>query len=187
MPAIRPSTDGVTRRQALIGGLAATGSALRPDRAEAAYVVRPWAAGKPVPSLDLTDLSGKTWSLSALRGQVVLMNFWATWCEPCRAEMPSLDLLAQRHRADGVQVLAINYKESVPVIRRYLERQPLSLPILLDSDGDATSAWTPRVFPTTVLVDRGGQPRHVVVGEVDWSGSVARDLIDPLIARTRTS
>ena len=109
---------------------------------------------KPVPALELTDLDGKPWSLSALRGQVVVLNFWATWCEPCRAEMPSLELLAQRHERDGLSVVAINYQEPLPAIRRFLDAQPFTLPILLDRDGDATSAWTPRVFPSTVLIDR---------------------------------
>jgi thiol-disulfide isomerase/thioredoxin len=146
-----------------------------------AHQLRPWVATRPAPPLSLTDLDGKTWDLSALQGRAVVLNFWATWCEPCREEMPSLEALAKRHHADPVVVLTINYQESEPGIRRFLERVPLQLPVLLDRDGSATKAWTPRVFPTTVLIDRSGQPRHQIVGAVNWTGDEARQWIHDLM------
>jgi thiol-disulfide isomerase/thioredoxin len=112
----------------------------------------------------------------------VVLNFWATWCAPCRLEMPSLDAMAARRRREGVVVAAVNYKEAPDVIGRYLERAPFKSQILLDSEGDATVGWTPRVFPTTVLVGRNGVPVHVVVGELDWEGAEAKALLDPLVA-----
>jgi thiol-disulfide isomerase/thioredoxin len=175
------------RRRALSAGLGLVAAAWPARRAQAGYLVRPWGADRAVPRLELTDLAGKPWSLAALRGHVVLMNFWASWCEPCRAEMPSLERLAQRHAGDGLVVVAINYKEAIPAIRRFLEAQPVALPILLDRDGAAASAWTPRVFPSTVLVDRAGQPRQVVVGELDWAGAAARELVAPLLVHTRAT
>ena len=78
-------------------------------------------------------------------------------------------------------VLTINYQESEPGIRRFLERVPLGLPVLLDRDGSATKAWTPRVFPTTVLIDRNGHPRQQVVGAVDWAGAEARQWVAELL------
>jgi thiol-disulfide isomerase/thioredoxin len=126
------------------------------------------------------DTTG-TLSLASLRGKVVVLNFWATWCEPCRLEMPSLDAMAARRRGEGVAVAAVNYRERADVVQRYLEGASFRSPVLLDSDGDATFAWTPRVFPTTVIVGRRGQPVHVVVGELDWEGAEARALIDPLV------
>ena len=125
-------------------------------------------------------MDGKAWTLAAVRGQVVVLNFWASWCEPCRAEMPSLELLATRHERDGLTVLSVNYQEALTVIKRFLDVLPFSLPILLDRDGAATAAWTPRVFPTTVLIDRGGTPRTQVLGDLDWLGTEARALIEPL-------
>ena len=135
-----------------------------------------------MPPLDVVDLAGKPWQLEALAGQVVVLNFWATWCAPCRLEMPSLDAMAARRRREGVVVAAINYKESAEVIRRFLERAPFKSQILLDADGDATVAWTPRVFPSTVLIGRNGVPVHVVVGDLDWEGGEAKVLLDPLVA-----
>ena len=179
----RSSGHGLFPRRRVLGRAGALACAmLLPWRwAAAAHVVRAWPADRPVPPLEVTDLAGKPWHLEALAGQVVLLNFWATWCEPCRLEMPSLDAMAERRRGDGVAVAAVNYRERADVVRRYLEHAPFRSPVLLDSDGDATFAWTPRVFPTTVIVGRGGQPVHVVVGELDWESAEARTLIDPLV------
>lgn len=150
------------------------GAALAWPLGARAHQVRPWSGTRTAPPLSLNDLDGKRWDLTALHGRAVLLNFWATWCEPCREEMPSLQALAQRHWTDPLAVLTVNYRESEAMIRRFIERVPLTLPVLLDRDGSATKAWTPRVFPTTVLIDRGGQPRQQVVGAVDWGADEAR-------------
>lgn len=176
-----PSSCQTSRRQVLGLSLAALAATAVPGVARAGYMVRAWPEGKAVPALGLTDLDGKTWNLAALKGQPVMLNFWATWCEPCRAEMPSLERVATRHERAGLVVLAVNYKEAAPVIRRFLDASPFSLPILLDRDGAAAAAWTPRVFPTTVLIDRHGTPRHSVLGDLDWLGPAARELIEPLL------
>lgn len=176
-----------TRRRVLAASLAAAAALAWPGAVRAAHVVRPWPAARPTPALNLVDLDGKTWTLAALSGRPVLLNFWASWCEPCRAEMPSLELLATREEKAGLAILSVNYREPVPTIRRFLETLPFSLPILLDRDGDAAGAWTPRVFPSTVLIDRRGAARSTVIGELDWMGAEARTLIAPLLARPRSA
>ena len=174
-----------SRRRALGAGAAALAGLGVPALSRAAHVVKPWPAGKPVPPLDLAGLDGKRWRLEPAGGRVVVLNFWATWCEPCRTEMPSLQAMANRRRRDGVTVIAVNYKESVEVIQQFLAKMPFKVPILLDADGDATTAWTPRVFPSTVLIGRDGQPVLTVLGDLDWDGEEARQLIDPLVAQAR--
>jgi thiol-disulfide isomerase/thioredoxin len=180
-----PAFPVVTRRRAL-GVAAAAGASLCLSRpAVAAHTVRPWPAARPVPELELADLDGKPWKLATHAGKVVVLNFWATWCEPCRLEMPSLESMAAKLRPQGLIVCAVNYKESAAVIRQFLERMPFKPTILLDPDGDATSDWTPRVFPSSVLIGRNGKPTAVVVGDLDWVGGVARELLEPLLAAPR--
>ena len=188
MPSMNANPVGRTTRRRMLGASLGMSAALAlPGLARAAHVVRPWPADKPVPPLALADLDGKAWSLAALMGRPVMLNFWASWCEPCRAEMPSLERLATRHARAGLAVLSVNYKEAAPAIKRFLEMLPFSLPILLDADGVVAAAWTPRVFPTTVLIDRSGMPRHSVIGELDWMGSVASELVEPLLARAKST
>ena len=181
----RPQTSGMSRRRLVAIGFAAAAASWLADPAHAAYVVKPWPQAKPVPAFDLADLDGKRWTLAELKGRVVLLNFWATWCEPCRAEMPSLGAIAEAHRDAGLVVLAVNYKESAQTIRSFLEHMPSGATILLDADGGAAAAWTPRVFPSTVLIRRDGKPTATVMGELDWSSDAARRLIDPLLAAPR--
>jgi thiol-disulfide isomerase/thioredoxin len=165
-----------TLRRALLA--AALGA---PWVAHAAFRMQEWPARQPAPPLVLADLEQKTWRLDAMRGQVVLLNFWATWCEPCRAEMPALEALAERHRHDGLVVLAVNFRETEAMVRRFVEQHALRLPIVLDASGAVTRSWTPGVFPTSVLVDRRGQPRRIIVGEFDWRGDQAHGWIDELL------
>ena len=169
----------------VLGGAIAGVGVAGPAWALPAHEVRSWPAGKPVPALNLVDLDEQAWTLARLRGRAVVLNFWATWCDPCRSEMPSLQRLADRGERDGLVVLAVNYKEPRPAIRRFLQSNSLALPVLLDPDGQATALWTPKVFPTTVLIGRDGAPRCSVVGELDWGGTVAGELLKPLMASPR--
>jgi thiol-disulfide isomerase/thioredoxin len=165
--------------------MVAAGAPLVGERALAASVVRPWPTARPVPGLDLADLDGKRWTLPGLAGKAVLLNFWATWCEPCRTEMPSLDALADRHRKRDLVILAVNYRETAAVIRTFLEHMPYKATILLDADGDAAVEWTPRIFPSTVLIGRNGKPQATVLGDLDWGSAAARELVEPLLAAPR--
>ena len=144
-------------------------------------LLRTWPAGKATPSLALPGYRGPAWKLAALKGQVVVLNFWASWCEPCRSEMPSLELLAQRHEADGVSVIAVNVRETDAALARFLERTPMTLPIVRDRDGLAMRTWGVRVLPTTILVGRDGRARFSIIGEADWTGSLARQWIETLL------
>lgn len=151
------------------------------------YEVLPWPTRKPTPELTGVDLQGQVWRLSELRGKAVLINFWASWCPPCLAEMPSLQALAQFYGPEKLVVLAVNFKESATVAQRFVQRTDLGLPVLLDPTGALARQWGATVFPTTVLVAANGQARAVVRGEVDWSGLPAARLVEPLWLPTGTS
>jgi thiol-disulfide isomerase/thioredoxin len=159
--------------------LAAAATAAFPVAADA--LRRPWPTSQPTPNLALPGFDGPAWSLAEAKGRPVLLNFWASWCEPCRAEMPSLELLAQRHEADGLLVLAVNQRETDAAIRRFLQTMPISLPILRDTDGATSRAFGVRIFPTSVLIARDGRAAFSVIGELDWTGAQARQWIAPLL------
>nr|WP_315465869.1 TlpA disulfide reductase family protein [uncultured Rhodoferax sp.] len=149
------------------------------DSASPGYDVQPWPRGRAAPAIPTVDTAGHVWSLQALRGKVVLINFWASWCEPCRAEMPSLQALAEREKATLV-VLSINLKESPEAIARFVQSTGLTLPVLRDPQGDVARAWGIKIFPSTVLVDSAGQVRSVVRGALDWAGTEGEALWRPL-------
>ena len=142
---------------------------------------RPWPAGRPTPAVALPEWEGGTWRLDGQRGKVVAINFWAGWCEPCRAEMPSLELLAQRYEPRGLRIVAANFRETDAAIRRFLDRMPFTLPILRDADGGVAKAWGVRVFPSTAVVGRDGRAAFVVTGEIDWTGDLARRWIESVL------
>ena len=168
------------RRLALQAGLAALAG--RAAAAAPGHDVQAWPASRAVPPLALSDLDGRPWTLASLRGRPVVLNFWATWCEPCRAEMPSLDLMALQHEPDGLAVLTVNFKDGAPAVRRFLDAVPLTLPVLMDRDGAVARAWGVTVFPTTLMISRRGRPVSIVRGEVDWTGPAGRTLVEQLLA-----
>jgi peroxiredoxin len=122
--------------------------------------------GKPAPDFTLADPEGVTYSLDDLRGQVVLVNFWATWCEPCRAEMPELDDLAHEYREQGFRVLAVNVLEDGPSIRAFGRELNLDLPLLADRGGETYKAYNVRALPSSYLIDGEGVIRDVRLGVV---------------------
>jgi thiol-disulfide isomerase/thioredoxin len=116
-------------------------------------------APKPAPALKLKDLDGKTHDLAQLRGKVVLINFWATWCPPCRREMPSMERLAQAFKGRPLVVLAVDVGEDADTIEAFtsqLDTVP-TFPILLDTRSRSMQSWKVAGLPTTFLVDRQGR------------------------------
>jgi thiol-disulfide isomerase/thioredoxin len=129
----------------------------------------PWPKNRRTPPLELPDVEGVPWRLAQHQGHAILLNFWASWCEPCRAELPSLGLLAQQWQARGLHVVAVNFKESADSVRRVRDAQSLPLVWLRDTYGEAARDWGVRSFPTSVLVSPKGQALLSVQGEVDWA------------------
>jgi thiol-disulfide isomerase/thioredoxin len=127
------------------------------------------------------SVEGEHWDLSTLRGKVGVLNFWATWCEACLAEIPQLSTLARRHDGQLV-VLGINYREGEAAIRRFSEGKSLGFPILRDPEGAAFRVWGSGVLPSSVLVSRGGRGRFVIRGEMDWESARTAELLQSLLA-----
>jgi thiol-disulfide isomerase/thioredoxin len=133
------------------------------------------------PPLALRDLAGRPHALADYRGKVVLVNFWATWCEPCREEMPSMQRLKERFAAQPFAVLAVNYGESDTRAGEFLKRSSLDLTVLLDPSQDASRAWRVRVLPASFLVGPDGHARYAVIGEIDWMSRAAIDTVRRLL------
>ena len=144
-------------------------------------VRKPWPARKATPPLHLAAADGTPWRLPDERGHPVLLNFWATWCEPCRAELPSLEQLAEAQQESGLRVVAVNFKEGEPAVRRFIAIMGLMLPVVRDADGAAARAFGINIFPSTVAIDRDGRTRFIVVGEMDWSGTEGRKVLRELV------
>ncbi len=136
------------------------------------------------PSFALADLSGQTVELSALQGKVVILNFWASWCPPCRAEMPELDRVFRETQDAGARVLAVDQMEDVNTVRAFGDQLQLSFPLLLDSDGAVSSRYQVRALPTTFFIDRRGVIRDVVVGG-PMTRQVIEDKLKPLLAEAQ--
>ncbi len=115
--------------------------------------------GGSAPEFTLPDRDGSDLSLSDLRGQVVMINFWATWCGPCREEMPLLDALYQRYRDLGFELIGVNVDEDSSMAHGWLEERPVSFPIVYDPRSDVSRLYDVTAMPSTVLVDRSGQVR----------------------------
>lgn len=177
-----PNRRLVLQASIVLPALAAS-AAGRPANAQGltgpAYEVTPWLG--PVSSLGLLDTTGKTWQLPDLQGRAVLLNFWASWCEPCRAEMPTLQQVADLYGPDRLLVLAINFKESAARALQFAKTTDVKLPVLLDTTGRAAGQWGVKVFPTTLMLDNRGRARHRVKGEVDWTSSAPGKLIEALL------
>ena len=167
-------------RRICLGALLGAGAFL-PIPGAAQSVRKAWPARKPTPAIQLSAMDGEPWRLAQERGHPVLLNFWASWCEPCQAEMPSLERLAASQREAGLRVVAANYREGEPAVKRFLSKVPLQLPVVRDADGAAARAFDIHIFPSTVAIDRTGRVRFIIVGEFDWGGSSAMDAIRPLL------
>jgi thiol-disulfide isomerase/thioredoxin len=173
-----------SRRHFLQGALATASTAALPALGAQGlnapgFDVSPWTG--PLSAFSLVDTTGKTWRPADLRGRAVLLNFWASWCPPCRAEMPTLQQVADFYGPDKLLVLAINFKEPAARALKFAASTGLTLPVLLDTDGSVARQWGVNVFPTTLTLDHRGQPRQRVRGEVDWSGRAAEKLITGLL------
>jgi thiol-disulfide isomerase/thioredoxin len=139
------------------------------------------------PDFTLRDAGGGTVSLSGYRGNLVLLNFWATWCVPCREEMPSMEQLSRNFGGQGFTILAVNQKESAAQVTKYMKTHGLNLSAPLDVDGRVNTAYRVYGIPVTYLIDGGGNAIGMKSGPRDWSARDVVDVFRKLIGETASS
>jgi peroxiredoxin len=145
-----------------------------------------WLHGRTprvAPDFAVPDLDGQAVRLSAYRGRVVLVNLWATWCPPCREEMPSMERLHQRLKDKGFVLLAVSEDEGGAAgVKAFVEQMKVTFPVLLDPDGDVGRKYEVWGFPESFLVDRDGRVVERVIGPRDWSSPQQIARIEALLA-----
>lgn len=139
-------------------------------------------AATPAPELKARDLAGVPKTLADYRGEVVLLNFWASWCPPCLREMPSMERLRVKMAGRPLEIVALDSAETPEEVNAYLSRMKLGFPILLDPDGSNTRRWKVFALPTTFLLDAEGRVRYVLTGPTEWDEGEALQVIESLLA-----
>ena len=137
--------------------------------------------GAPAPAFALNSSSGKAVNLADLKGQIVLVNFWASWCGPCRKEMPILEQLNKQYRAKGVTLVGVNVEPNSATAIDWLKATPVSFPILFDVDSKVSKLYQVEGMPNTVILDRSGKVRYIHRGYTPGAENEYLDQIRALI------
>ncbi len=141
--------------------------------------------GKPAPAFDLELLQGGRFRLAEMKGKVVVLDFWATWCGPCLMAMPQVDRAARAFAGDGVQLVAVNLEEAPKQIKSMLERHKLELTVALDRDGAVAGKYQANAIPQTVIIDKDGVVSRVFIGGSAQLEDQIRDALKNLLPDAR--
>ena len=143
----------------------------------------------PVKAKDFTlgNLEGSLVSLKDFQGKVVFLNFWATWCPPCRAEMPAMEKLWQKFKEEDFVILAVDLGEGKEKVSFFMKENGLTFPVLLDSRGGAANTYGIRAIPTTYLLDPEGRILGKALGARNWASQDAFKLIEQLLPNSVSS
>lgn len=147
--------------------------------------LQPYDEQWETPALNLPDLAGRQHNIDAYRGQVVLVNFWASWCPPCVVEMPDMQRLATAFKDRPFSLLAVNFKESRATVWRLRKLLKVDFTTLLDSTGATSKAWDVQIYPTSYLIDTEGRIRYVAYGSVDWDSEAIIQRIETLMPQQK--
>lgn len=150
----------ILRIAALVGACGAAAACGAAD-------LKAWTGGPP-PALELKDLEARPHRLADYRGRVILINFWATWCGPCRDEMPSIQRLKEKLAGRPFAVLAVNLDEPESRVRKFLSQMTVDFTVLLDPERKAAKAWEARILPASFVIGPDGRIRYSLVGEINW-------------------
>jgi thiol-disulfide isomerase/thioredoxin len=139
------------------------------------------SVGKPAPNFDTIDMKGNVWSLSKLKGQVVFVNFWATWCAPCREEMPSMQRLYTKLPKDKFTMIALYNKDKPAIVKNFVTKLGITLPILDDQQNIIGQKYGLTGLPETFIVDKQGIIREKFIGPAEWDSPEYVDLLTKYI------
>ncbi|HEY5738599.1 MAG TPA: redoxin domain-containing protein [Gammaproteobacteria bacterium] len=134
----------------------------------------------PAPDFSLLDMDGTVFRLSDHRGRVLIVNFWATWCPPCREEMPAMQRAWEQLREEGMLMIGINVGEDEDTIFQFTADYPVDFPLLMDSDSAVTGRWPVRGLPTTYVVDPAGRLVYQAIGSREWDDPALLELVRAL-------
>jgi peroxiredoxin len=137
--------------------------------------------GKPAPDFDTVDLKGDIWSLSRLKGKVVFVNFWATWCAPCREEMPSMQRLYVKLPKDKFEMIALFNSDKEPAVKKFVSQLGLTFPILSDEFNFAGPKYGITGLPETFIVDKQGVIREKFIGPAEWDTPETMEMLTKYI------
>ena len=153
---------------------------LVPAAAMAAQMTREFDPPFPAPEFSLIDIDDQVHNLSDYRGKPVIINFWATWCPPCRKEMPSMESAWQILEEEGIAMLAINVGEDFDTVFGFTATMDITFPLLLDQDGAVTEAWPIQGLPTTYILNPRGEMVYRMIGSREWDDEKILDAIRAL-------
>ncbi len=133
------------------------------------------------PNFVLNDIDGEKVELNSLKGQWVFLHFWASWCRPCREEMPAIQRLADKMKGEKFKIIMINTAEDEDTVFEFLGSINVELNSLLDLDGQVTEVWKPRGLPTSFLINPDGQVKYQAIGGREWGDPVYTSFIKKLL------
>ena len=167
---------------AVLLGLLGPASAPASEPVTELELVRP-ARAQVVQAFEVATPEGGTLSLAEYRGRVVLLNFWATWCEPCKEEMPAMERLYQKHRAQGLVVVALSNDSegSTERVKRFIKASGFTFPVGLDPRLKIANLYRVRVLPSSLVIDRKGRLTFVALGPREWDKPAAHQLFESLL------
>ena len=143
-------------------------------------------AGQDAPALVLKNLDDEAWDITQSRGHWIFLHFWASWCGPCREEMPTIKAIVKKFKADEMEVVLVNTAESEDIVFEFIAAVSPELNPLLDVDGQVTELWQPRGLPATFFVDPEGKLQYLALGGREWDTAIYLDFLNNLIRNKKS-